>query len=270
MRANRVNPRHISYLCIALCLLFAGGYILRQNYLLDQAYKSATPYDYIPAGECRAILETSPLLSSDSTSALPYYRRARTLVTLWQEVRTAAALPEVDTIVLSFTSSGNVALWYRATKQEQRALQSQLPRLLSNGYRPVSETSGKTTVRHYALRNGKFLHTLSAPGVMAFSLEPALFDEARETVDVLALREQFVKTLATLDPQAPARLLQQVNDLGYRSSGRWQGQNIYPYTSAPNTAPNTIPPDTLPTTPADSNGTTKSVPPPAGGNGTAG
>ena len=162
---------------------------------------------------------------------------------------------------LSFTSSGNVALWYRATKQEQRALQSQLPRLLSNGYRPVSETSGKTTVRHYALRNGKFLHTLSAPSVMAFSLEPALFDEARETVDVLALREQFVKTLATLDPQAPARLLQQVNDLGYRSSGRWQGQNIYPRATAP---------DTIPTTPADSNGTTKSVPPPAGGSGTAG
>ena len=270
MRANRVNPRHISYLCIALCLLFAGGYILRQNYLLDQAYKSATPYDYIPAGECRAILETSPLLSSDSTPALPYWQRARTLMSLWLEIRSAASLPEVDTIVLSFTPSDDVALWYRTTKQEQKILQKQLPRLLSSGYRPVSETTGATTVQHYALRNGKFLHTLSAPGVMAFSLEPALFDEARETVDVLALREQFVKTLATLDPQAPARLLQQVNDLGYRSSGRWQGQNIYPYTSAPNTAPNTIPPDTLPTTPADSNGTTKSVPPPAGGSGTAG
>ena len=261
MQANRVNPRHISILCIVLCILFAGGYIAQQNYRLAQACQTASPYDYIPAGECRAILETSPLLSSDSTSALPYYRRARTLVTLWQEVRTAAALPEVDTIVLSFTSSGDVALWYRTTKQEQKILQKQLPRLLSSGYRPVSETTGATTVRHYALRNGKFLHTLSAPGVMAFSLEPALFDEARETVDVLARREQFTKTLRSLDIQAPARLLLQVNDLGYRSSGRWQGQTIYPHTSAP---------DTLPATPTDSARDTKNVPPPATGNGTAG
>lgn len=261
MQANRVNPRHISYLCIALCLLLAGGYILRQNYLLDQAFKSAAPYDYIPAGECRTILETSPLLPADSTPALPYYRRARTLVALWQEIRSTAALPEVDTIVLSFTPSGDVALWYHATKQEQKILQKQLPRLLSNDYRPVSETTDKTTVRHYALRNGRFLHTLSAPGVMAFSFEPSLFDEARETVDVLARREQFVKTLRSLDPQAPARLLQQVNDLGYRSSGRWKGQNIYPRAAAPYT---------IPATPADSGRAIKNVPHPAGGNGTAG
>ena len=227
MRANRVNPRHISYLCIALCLLFAGGYILRQNYLLDQAYKSATPYDYIPAGECRAILETSPLLSSDSTPALPYWQRARTLMSLWLEIRSAASLPEVDTIVLSFTPSDDVALWYRTTKQEQKILQKQLPRLLSSGYRPVSETTGATTVQHYALRNGKFLHTLSAPGVMAFSLEPALFDEARETVDVLARREQFTLALHMLDTDAPARLLKQIPGKRHRLSGVWRGENIY-------------------------------------------
>ena len=227
MQANRVNPRHISYLCIALCLFFAGGYILRQHYLLEQAYRHAAPYDYIPAGECRAILETSPDLSPDSTAALPYWQRARSLVRLWQEIRTAAALPEADTIVLSFTRDGHVALWYRTTRQEQKRLAGRLPRLLSNGYRPVSETTGETTVRHYALRNGKFLHTLSAPGVMAFSLEPALFDEARETVDVLARREQFTHTLHMLDTDAPARLLKQIPGKRHRLSGVWRGENIY-------------------------------------------
>lgn len=262
MQANRVNPRHISYLCIALCLFFAGGYILRQHYLLEQAYRHAAPYDYIPAGECRAILETSPDLSPDSTAALPYWQRARSLVRLWQEIRTAAALPEADTIVLSFTRDGHVALWYRTTRQEQKRLAGQLPRLLSNGYRPVSETADGMSIHHYPLRNGAFLHTLSAPGVMAFSLEPALFDEARETIDVLARREQFTKTLHSLDTRAPARLLHQANDLGFRSSGRWQGENIYPRAFAP---------DTVPTAPADSSRATKqSVPPPATGNGTAG
>lgn len=264
MRANRVTPRHISYLCIVLCLLLAGGYILRQRYLLDQAYESAAPYDYIPAGMCRTVLATTLPLPTDSTSALPYWQRARSLVRLWQEIRTAAALPEADTIVLSFTPTGDVALWYRTTRQEQNALNKQLPRLLSNGYRPVSETADEMSIHHYPLRNGTFLHTLSAPGVTAFALDATLFREALETVDVLASREQFTKTLHSLDAQAPARLLRQVNDLGYRSSGRWQGESIYPHTSTPDTAP------AVPTTPADSGATKQSVPPPATGNGTAG
>ena len=223
MQANRVNPRHISYLCIALCLFFAGGYILRQHYLLEQAYRHAAPYDYIPAGECRAILETSPDLSPDSTAALPYWQRARSLVRLWQEIRTAAALPEADTIVLSFTRDGHVALWYRTTRQEQKRLAGRLPRLLSNHYRPVSERVGLTSVHHYALPNGRFLHTLSAPGVTAFSFESSLFHEALQTVDVLSHREQFTEVLHSLDPRSPARLLHQINDRGYRSSGRWEG-----------------------------------------------
>ena len=137
MQANRVNPRHISILCIVLCILFAGGYIARQNYRLAQACQTASPYDYIPAGESRAILETTPALPPDSTAALPYWQRARTLVRLWQEIRTASALPEVDTIVLSFTRDGNVTLWYRTSPQEQKSLARRLPRLLSNDYRPV-------------------------------------------------------------------------------------------------------------------------------------
>lgn len=227
MQANRVNPRHISYLCIALCLFFAGGYILRQHYLLEQAYRHAAPYDYIPAGECRAILETTPDLSPDSTAALPYWQRARSLVRLWQEIRTAAALPEADTIVLSFTRDGHVALWYRTTRQEQKRLAGRLPRLLSNGYRPVSETADGMSIHHYPLRNGAFLHTLSAPGVTAFALDAALFREARETVDVLARREQFTHTLHMLDTDAPARLLKQIPGKRHRLSGVWRGENIY-------------------------------------------
>lgn len=261
MQANRVSPRHISFICIALCIVFAGGYILRQNYLLDQAYKKAAPYDYIPAGEIEAILETTPSLPLDSTAALPYQQQTRTLVVLWQEIRSAAGLPPIDTIILSFTREDEVALWYRASRQEQKRLNGELPRLLSNNYHPVSETSGPTTVRHYALQNGTFLHTLSAPGTIAFSFGTDLFNEALQTVDVLALREQFTHALHSLAPQASARLLQQVNDFGYRSSGRWRGANIYPRTTAPR--------DTAASSP-DLPPETKSVPPPTKGNGTAG
>ena len=102
MQANRVNPRHISILCIVLCILFAGGYIVRQNYRLARACQTASPYDYIPAGESRAILETTPALPPDSTAALPYWQRARTLVRLWQEIRTASALPERSALSISF------------------------------------------------------------------------------------------------------------------------------------------------------------------------
>lgn len=228
MEAKRVNPRHISYLCIALCIIFAGGYALRQNYLLNQAYQNAVPYDYIPAGEIHTILVTTPTFPCDSTASLPYGQQARMLADLWQEVRSAAKLPRVDTLVISFSTTGEPALWYHTSKAEQKRLTRQLPRLLSNNYRPVSERAGRMTVRHYTLHNGKFLHTFTAPGVMAFSFESALFREALQTVDVLSRREQFTKALHSLDPQAPARLLQQVNDLGYRSSGRWQGMNLRP------------------------------------------
>lgn len=229
MKARRVNPRHISILCIALCIIFAGGYILRQNYRLDQAYKHAVPYDYIPAGKTDALLETTSTLPYDSTAALPYWQRARTLVELWREIRSAVGLPQVDTLVVSFNHAGEPALWYRSSKAEQKQLARQLPRLLSNNYRPVSERVGRMTVRHYALHNGNFLHTFTAPGVTAFSFESTLFREALQTVDVLSLREQFTNRLHSLDAQAPARLLRPINDLGYRSSGRWQGQNIYPH-----------------------------------------
>ena len=223
MQTNRVNPRHISYLCIALCILFAGGYILRQNYLLDRIYKNATPYDYIPAGEIRTILVTSPAFLCDSTSALPYWQRTHTLVMLWQEICATAKLPVTDTLVVSFSQDGETALWYRSSKAEQKQLARQLPRLLSNHYRPVSERVGLTSVHHYALPNGRFLHTLSAPGVTAFSFESSLFHEALQTVDVLSHREQFTEVLDSLDPRRPARLLHQINDRGYRSSGRWEG-----------------------------------------------
>ena len=228
MEAKRVNPRHISYLCIALCIIFAGGYILRQNYLLNQAYQNAAPYDYIPAGEIHSILVTTPTFPYDSTAVLPYGQRARMLADLWEEVCSAAGLTRVDTLVFSFTTTGEPALWYRTSKAGQKQLVRQLPHLLSNNYRPVSERVGRMTVRHYALYNGNFLHTFMAPGVIAFSFESALFREAPQTVDVLSRREQFTKTLHSLDSQAPARLLQQVNDLGYRSSGRWQGMNLRP------------------------------------------
>ncbi|WP_273198458.1 hypothetical protein [Barnesiella viscericola] len=226
MEAKRVNPRHISYLCIALCIIFAGGYALRQNYLLNQAYQNAVPYDYIPAGEIHTILVTTPTFPCDSTVILPYGQQARMLAGLWEEVRSVAGLPRVDTLVFSFTTTGEPALWYHTSKAEQKRLTRQLPRLLSNNYRPVSERVGRMTVRHYALHNGNFLHTFMAPGVIAFSFESALFREALQTVDVLSRREQFTKTLHSLDPQAPARLLQQVNDLGYRSSGRWKGMSL--------------------------------------------
>ena len=134
---------------------------------------------------------------------------------------------EADTIVLSFTRDGHVALWYRTTRQEQKRLAGRLPRLLSNGYRPVSETADGMSIHHYPLRNGAFLHTLSAPGVTAFALDAALFREALETVDVLARREQFTKTLHSLDTDAPARLLKQIPGKRHRLSGVWRGENIY-------------------------------------------
>ena len=118
MEAKRVNPRHISYLCIALCIIFAGGYILRQNYLLNQAYQNAAPYDYIPAGEIHSILVTTPTFPYDSTAVLPYGQRARMLADLWEEVRSAAGLTRVDTLVFSFTTTGEPALWYRTSKAD--------------------------------------------------------------------------------------------------------------------------------------------------------
>ena len=48
-----MNQKNISIICIALCLILIGGYILRQNYLLEKAYKTAGIYDYIPAEESK-------------------------------------------------------------------------------------------------------------------------------------------------------------------------------------------------------------------------
>lgn len=52
-----MNQKNISIICIALCLILIGSYILRQNYLLEKAYKTAGIYDYIPAEESKIILE---------------------------------------------------------------------------------------------------------------------------------------------------------------------------------------------------------------------
>ena len=116
---------------------------------------------------------------------------------------------------------------------------------MSNNYPPVNETEGEITVNHYALHDGQFLHTLSAPGVIAFSFEPSLFKEAQQTIDILNRRERFVKAYRSLDPKAPARLLQQISDRSRRSSGRWEGKSIYSRTTGPDTIP-TLPTDSLP------------------------
>ena len=52
-----MNQKNISIICIALCLILIGSYILRQNYLLEKAYKTAGIYDYIPAEESKIILD---------------------------------------------------------------------------------------------------------------------------------------------------------------------------------------------------------------------
>lgn len=71
-----MNQKNISIICIALCLILIGGYILRQNYLLEKAYKTAGIYDYIPAEESKIILEIEQVSQIDSiTSRLPILRR---------------------------------------------------------------------------------------------------------------------------------------------------------------------------------------------------
>ncbi len=71
-----MNQKNISIICIALCLILIGSYILRQNYLLEKAYKTASIYDYIPAEESKIILEIEQISQIDSiTSRLPILRR---------------------------------------------------------------------------------------------------------------------------------------------------------------------------------------------------
>ena len=82
-----MNQKNISIICIALCLILIGSYILRQNYLLEKAYKTAGIYDYIPAEESKIILEIEQISQIDSiTSRLPILRRASPILSLWQEI----------------------------------------------------------------------------------------------------------------------------------------------------------------------------------------
>lgn len=223
-----MNQKNISIICIALCLILIGGYILRQNYLLEKAYKTAGIYDYIPAEESKIILEIEQISQIDSiTSRLPILRRVFPILSLWQEILSSARLPETSAITISFSETGEAAIWYCMPRQKQKNLKKILPRLISNNYRPVCETKGSITVNHYALHNGSFLHVLFAPGVTAISFESSLFREAQRTVDKLSRREQFTRTRQTLDSQAAARLLRQIPENSYRNSGRWQGENIY-------------------------------------------
>ena len=80
-----MNQKNISIICIALCLILIGSYILRQNYLLEKAYKTAGIYDYIPAEESKIILEIEQISQIDSiTSRLPILRRVFPILSLWQ------------------------------------------------------------------------------------------------------------------------------------------------------------------------------------------
>ena len=86
-----MNQKNISIICIALCLILIGSYILRQNYLLEKAYKTAGIYDYIPAEESKIILEIEQISQIDSiTSRLPILRRASPILSLWQEILSSA------------------------------------------------------------------------------------------------------------------------------------------------------------------------------------
>ena len=157
-----MNQKNISIICIALCLILIGGYILRQNYLLEKAYKTAGIYDYIPAEESKIILEIEQVSQIDSiTSRLPILRRVSPILSLWQEILSSARLPETSAITISFSETGEAAIWYCMPRQKQKNLKKILPRLISNNYRPVCETKGSITVNHYALHNGSFLHRAS-------------------------------------------------------------------------------------------------------------
>ena len=71
--------------------ILIGGYILRQNYLLEKAYKTAGIYDYIPAEESKIILEIEQVSQIDSiTSRLPILRRVPPILSLWQEILSSA------------------------------------------------------------------------------------------------------------------------------------------------------------------------------------
>ena len=70
-----MNQKNISIICIALCLILIGSYILRQNYLLEKAYKTAGIYDYIPAEESKIILEIEQVSQIDSINHLFFGNR---------------------------------------------------------------------------------------------------------------------------------------------------------------------------------------------------
>lgn len=155
-----MNQKNISIICIALCLILIGGYILRQNYLLEKAYKTAGIYDYIPAEESKIILEIEQVSQIDSiTSRLPILRRVSPILSLWQEILSSARLPETSTITISFRKQGRLRSGTACPDRNKKSKKI-LPRLISNNYRPVCETKGSITVNHYALHNGSFLHAL--------------------------------------------------------------------------------------------------------------
>lgn len=241
-----MNRRNVSIICIALYLILLGGYILRQNYLLGEAYKSVEAYDYIPAEESKTILEITPGVPIDSlVPAVPILQKAHAIDLLWQKICQSAKIPDNRPTIATITESGEIALWYKVSRKEQHKVKESLPRLLSNDYPPVKEAVGKITVKHYALQNGTFLHTLTAPGVVAFSLNGSLFREAQQTIDYAGRREHFANTLHSLDPEASARLLRQIPGKNGRSSGRWEGKSIYTRTTGAETIPS-LPTDSLP------------------------
>lgn len=116
-----MNQKNISIICIALCLILIGSYILRQNYLLEKAYKTAGIYDYIPAEESKIILEIEQVSQIDSiTPRLPILRRASPILSLWQEILSSARLPETSAITISFSETGEAAIWYCMPRQKQK------------------------------------------------------------------------------------------------------------------------------------------------------
>jgi hypothetical protein len=116
-----MNQKNISIICIALCLILIGSYILRQNYLLEKAYKTASIYDYIPAEESKIILEIEQISQIDSiTSRLPILRRVFPILSLWQEILSSARLPETSAITISFSETGEAAIWYCIPRQKQK------------------------------------------------------------------------------------------------------------------------------------------------------
>lgn len=86
-----------------------------------KAYKTAGIYDYIPAEESKIILEIEQVSQIDSiTSRLPILRRVSPILSLWQEILSSARLPETSAITISFSETGEAAIWYCMPRQKQK------------------------------------------------------------------------------------------------------------------------------------------------------